>query len=76
MKYKLKIEGMHCTSCATLIGMDFEEKGLKRYSISQSDSIATFESEESILTVKKLLDEIFAIDSQYSYTDLGIVSAW
>ena len=44
MRYQIKIKGMHCTGCSSLIKMSLEEAGLTNANVDIKTNSATFES--------------------------------
>lgn len=59
MKCKLKIEGMHCTSCAMNIDFDLEDiDGVKSANTNYAQSMCEVEYEEKKLDEKKIIESI------------------
>lgn len=58
-KLKLKIEGMHCTSCAMLIDGDLEDlKGVKSSATNYFKQECEVEIEESVIEMTKIFETI------------------
>jgi copper chaperone CopZ len=58
-KIKLKIEGMHCTSCAMNIDMDLEElDGVKAVNTSYAKQVSEVEFDESKLSMDQVLNQV------------------
>ena len=58
-KKKLKIEGMHCTSCALNIDFDLEDlEGIKSSKTSYAAQITEIEFDQSKLSDRVILDTI------------------
>jgi copper chaperone CopZ len=58
-KVKLKIENMHCTSCAMNIDMDLEDlDGVKFSSTSYAKQVCEVEFDEGKLSMAKILDQV------------------
>ena len=58
-KIKLKIDGMHCTSCSMNIDMDLEEvEGIKSVKTSYAKQESEIEFEEDKITLEQILKQI------------------
>lgn len=58
-KAKLKIEGMHCSSCAMNIDFDLEDlEGVKKVRTSYAKQVTEVEFDEEELVVGKLIETI------------------
>lgn len=58
-KLKLKIDGMHCTSCAINIDMDLEDlEGVKSASTSYAREVCEVEFDESKLGISNIIESI------------------
>ncbi len=58
-KVKLKIEGMHCSSCALLIDSDLEDvEGIKCSSTNYATSETEVEFDEEQLKLEKVIEVI------------------
>lgn len=57
VKKKLKIEGMHCTSCAMNIDFDLEDAGVKAKT-SYAAQVCEVEFDEEKLTVEQVIEVI------------------
>lgn len=58
-KTKLKIEGMHCTSCAMDIDMDLEEvSGIKSARTSYARQETEVEFDDQLVDIDKILDTV------------------
>jgi Cu+-exporting ATPase len=57
-KLKLKIEGMHCTSCAMNIDFDLEDLGIKcaKTSYAKQETIVEFDEEK--IKPQKIIEQI------------------
>lgn len=59
IKKKLKIEGMHCNSCAINIDFDLEDlKGVKSAKTSYAKQVSEIEFDEKLVNEKNILDTI------------------
>lgn len=59
IKKKLKIEGMHCTSCAMTIDFDLEDlEGVKSAKTSYASSVCEVEFDAGKLDDQKILETI------------------
>lgn len=61
MKYKclkLKIEGMHCTSCCLNIDFDLEDLGVKSSKTSYAKQETIVEFDEEKIKPEKIIDQI------------------
>ena len=59
VKTKLKIEGMHCSSCAMSIDMDLEDlKGVKEASTNYAKQVSEVEFDEDVVKVEDLIKSI------------------
>ncbi len=59
VKKKLKIEGMHCTSCSMNIDMDLEDlEGVKSTKTSYARQESEIEYDEDKLKVEQILEQI------------------
>ncbi|KKS13143.1 hypothetical protein A2617_01480 [Candidatus Daviesbacteria bacterium RIFOXYD1_FULL_41_10] len=58
-KIKLKIEGMHCTSCALSIDMDLEDlEGVKSANTSYAKQETEVEYDKEKIELEQILDKI------------------
>jgi len=58
-KIKLKIDGMHCTSCSMNIDMDLEDlEGIKSVKTSYAKQESEVEFEEDKITLEQILEQI------------------
>lgn len=58
-KIKLKIDGMHCNSCALLIDSDLEDlEGVKCSSTNYAKSETEVEFDEEIVKLDKLVETV------------------
>lgn len=56
---KLKIEGMHCTSCAMNIDFDLEDlEGVKSVNTNYAKSETEIEFDEAKVTIEKIIKSI------------------
>lgn len=56
---KLKINGMHCTSCAMNIDFDLEDvEGVKKAQTNYAKQVTVVEFDEGKVDTKKLLDTV------------------
>lgn len=68
IKKKLKIEGMHCSSCALNIDFDLEDvAGVKTVKTSYAKQESEVEYDEKIVTLKTILEQI--IKTGYKATE-------
>lgn len=59
MKQKLKISGMHCTSCSFNIDMDLEElEGVKKARTSYAKQETEVEFDPEKVTLEKIIETI------------------
>jgi len=59
IKKKLKIAGMHCSSCAMNIDFDLEElAGVRAVSTSYARQECEVEFDEEKVTIKQVLDQV------------------
>lgn len=59
VKKKLKIEGMHCSSCAMSIDMDLEDlKGVKEAKTNYAKEVSEVEFDEEKVKVEDLIKSI------------------
>jgi len=74
MRYQIKIKGMHCTGCSSLIKMSLEEAGLTNANVDIKTNSATFESSlNEPSKVKEVLNKVFTDLFGYSYKNIQIV---
>jgi P-type Cu+ transporter len=58
-KIKLKIEGMHCSSCAMNIDFDLEDReGVKSVNTSYARQTTEIEYEENKISVSEIINQI------------------
>ncbi|MDP2585555.1 MAG: heavy-metal-associated domain-containing protein [Candidatus Levybacteria bacterium] len=57
-KLKLKIKGMHCTSCAMNIDFDLEDLGCKNAKTSYAKQETEVEFDEEKIKPQKIIDQI------------------
>lgn len=56
---KLKIEGMHCASCALNIDMDLEDlEGVEKAQTSYAKQVTTVEFDKEKIDKNKIIDQI------------------
>lgn len=55
---KLKISGMHCTSCAMNIDFDLEDMGVKSAKTSYAKQETEVEFDEEKIKPQKIIDQI------------------
>lgn len=67
VKKKLKIEGMHCTSCAMSIDFDLEDLGVKRAKTSYAKQETEVEFDEEKITLQNIIDQIKKTGYKASY---------
>lgn len=58
IKKNLKIEGMHCTSCAMNIDFDLEDLGVKSAKTSYAKQETEVEFDEEKIKPQKIIDQI------------------
>lgn len=58
VKKKLKIEGMHCTSCAMNIDFDLEDLGVKSAKTSYAKQETEVEFDEEKIKPQQIIDQI------------------
>lgn len=59
IKKKLKIEGMHCASCAMSIDFDLEDlDGVRSVKTSYAKQESEVEFDEDKLTIEKILEQV------------------
>lgn len=59
MKQKLKIEGMHCSSCAMSIDFDLEDiDGIKTAKTSYAKQTTEVEFDENKVTLKDIIQSV------------------
>lgn len=59
IKKKLKIEGMHCTSCAMVIDMDLEDlEGIKSAKTSYAKAETEIEFDPDKINLEKITESI------------------
>ena len=58
IKRKLKIEGMHCSSCALSIDFDLEDLGVKSAKTSYAKQETEVEFDEEKIKPQKIIDQI------------------
>lgn len=59
IKKKLKIEGMHCTSCAMVIDMDLEDlEGIKSAKTSYAKAETEVEFDFEKVSLEKIMENI------------------
>lgn len=69
-KYKILIQGMHCSACSTLISMELEEAGAKEIYVDKDQGNATFSTEKEENEVQEMLSTVFKNLDKYSYSNL------
>jgi len=58
-KIKLKINGMHCSSCAMTIDMDMEDlNGIKEAKTSYAKQVSEIEFDDKKISTDNILDQI------------------
>lgn len=62
MKMNLKVKGMHCDSCATLIKEDLLDIGVKKVEVSLKKELVLIEFDEKKLTLNKIKNAIEALN--------------
>lgn len=73
MKYKIDIEGMHCSGCENLIKMSLEEASFSDVEVSMKTKSATFDSLQEQSIVREILDGIFSVFEDYKYINLYLI---
>ena len=58
IKKKLKIEGMHCSSCAMTIDFDLEDMGVKSSKTSYVKQETTVEFDEEKIKPREIIKQI------------------
>ncbi len=59
VKKKLKIEGMHCTSCSMNIDFDLEDlEGVKKCQTSYAKQESDVEFDEEKIKLQQILDQV------------------
>ena len=59
VKKKLKIEGMHCTSCAMNIDFDLEDlEGVKKCQTSYAKQESEVEFDEEKIKLQRILEQV------------------
>ena len=58
IKRKLKIEGMHCSSCAISIDFDLEDLGVKNVKTSYAKQETEVEFDEEKIKPQKIINQI------------------
>lgn len=58
VKKKLKIEGMHCTSCAMNIDFDLEDLGVKSAKTSYAKQECEVDFDEEKIRPQQIIDQI------------------
>ncbi|MBP7832423.1 MAG: heavy-metal-associated domain-containing protein [Candidatus Levybacteria bacterium] len=70
-KVKLKIDGMHCTSCAMNIDGELEDtKGVLEAETSYAKQLATVGFDPDQISVEQIIAKIKKIDTKYAATVL------
>lgn len=62
MKMNLKVKGMHCDSCATLIKEDLADIGVSNIIVKVKEGLVSVEFDENKLTINKIKDAIQALN--------------
>lgn len=62
MKLNLKVKGMHCNSCATLIKEDLMDMGVSNVSVKVKEGFVSVEFDEKKLTINKIKDAIKSLN--------------
>jgi copper chaperone CopZ len=57
-KIKVKIDGMHCTSCALSVDFDLEDLGVKSSKTNYAKQISEVEFDQEKLTADQILEQI------------------
>jgi copper chaperone CopZ len=71
MKYRIKINGMHCRGCSNLIKMTLEDEGLKEVQVDIATGTGSFETPaKDPKQAEAKLNEAFAALSGYTYENL------
>lgn len=59
VKKKLKIEGMHCSSCAMSIDMDLEDlAGIKSSYTNYAKAVSEVEFDEQTVNIEQIIEQI------------------
>ncbi len=59
VKKRLKIEGMHCSSCAMNIDFDLEDsEGIKKARTSYAAQVCEVEFDEGVISVERVVNVI------------------
>ncbi len=68
MKMNLKIKGMHCDSCATLIKEDLTDIGVTNIAVKVKEGLVSVEFDEKKLTLHKIKEAIEALNYNVTTT--------
>lgn len=68
--YTIKIKGMHCSGCKSLIQMSLEDENLQNVSVNPENGIASFSTELSAEDTASVLSKVFADLTDYTYSNL------
>lgn len=70
-KIKLKIEGMHCTSCAMNIDGELEDaKGVLEAKTSYARQVTDVSFDSEKISIDQIISKIKRIDEKYSAEEL------
>jgi copper chaperone len=67
VKRKLKVEGMHCSSCAINIDFSLEDLGVRSAKTSYSKQETEIEFDEEKIKPQKIIDQIRKIGYKASF---------
>ena len=73
MKYKINVDGMHCSGCKGLVTMSLEDAGMQDVEVSLEENTAKFDSEMEKAEVEKKVVEVFEELKEYKYSNLIII---
>jgi len=68
-KVKLKINGMHCTSCALNIDFDLEDLGVKSAKTNYAKQETEVEFDEEQIKLPEIVEQIIKTGYQAQITD-------
>lgn len=72
-KIKLKINGMHCTSCALNIDFDLEDLGVKSAKTNYAKQESEVEFDEEKITLAEIIEQVKK--TGYSPQPAGIIGS-
>jgi copper chaperone CopZ len=68
--YGIKINGMHCSGCKSLITMSLEDEGFQNVQVDEKDGHAVFDSEKDTDETAEIVEKVFKELTDYSYSNL------